>query len=209
MRDNVLSTPVSPSDLPNWLCRMAEAWGGSGMPVVLDVSRSSWCRVPGEISTLLTRLGVDVEGLYTGTLDRSCPPNLKAVEAIMSRAPWMVCSEKDMGRISSRMRGGQVYRFDGDVLVDGDVSPGAEISAGGSVYVRGAIKGRVCAGQSASKARIICESLFPELVSVGEFHVAGDRITGSWWGAPAMISLNDGRIRIDNPTDEFLLPHIE
>lgn len=63
--------------------------------------------------------------------------------------------------------GQQIYAADGDLIVIGTVSVGAEVLADGNIHVYGALRGRALAGvRGDNKARIFCQSLEAQLVSI-------------------------------------------
>ena len=72
--------------------------------------------------------------------------------------------------------GQQVYAADGDLIVMASVSAGAEILADGNIHVYGALRGRALAGvKGDTSARIFCQSLEAELVSVaGQYKISED-----------------------------------
>lgn len=72
--------------------------------------------------------------------------------------------------------GQQVYAPDGDLIVMASVSAGAEILADGNIHVYGTLRGRALAGvKGDTSARIICQNLEAELVSVaGQYKISED-----------------------------------
>ena len=72
--------------------------------------------------------------------------------------------------------GQQVYAADGDLIILASVSAGAEILADGNIHVYGALRGRALAGvKGNTNARIFCQSLEAELVSVaGQYKISED-----------------------------------
>jgi len=72
--------------------------------------------------------------------------------------------------------GQQVYAADGDLIILASVSAGAEILADGNIHVYGTLRGRALAGvKGDTSARIFCQSLEAELVSVaGQYKVSED-----------------------------------
>jgi septum site-determining protein MinC len=73
--------------------------------------------------------------------------------------------------------GQQVVSKGGDLVVTASVSHGAELLADGNIHVYGALRGRALAGISGDKnARIFCQSLEAELVSIAGFYRLSDAI---------------------------------
>ena len=96
------------------------------------------------------------------------------------------------------VRGGQViYAQKSDLVVVAPVNPGAQVIADGHVHVYGRLRGRALAGaRGRSDARVFCQSLEAELVSVnGEFLTAED-IPAEMRGRPAQIFVDKGAVRI-------------
>lgn len=75
--------------------------------------------------------------------------------------------------ITAPMRSGmQAYARGGDLIVTAQVSPGAELLADGHIHVYGALRGRALAGvQGNTEARIFCQSLDAELVSIAGYYL--------------------------------------
>lgn len=72
--------------------------------------------------------------------------------------------------------GQQVYAADGDLIILSSVSAGAEILADGNIHVYGALRGRALAGvKGDTKARVFCQSMFAELISIaGQYKISED-----------------------------------
>lgn len=64
----------------------------------------------------------------------------------------------------------------GDVILNASMNSGSEVISSGNIYIYGAAKGRVVAGASGdTKARIFCQSLNAELISIaGTYCIADD-----------------------------------
>jgi len=88
--------------------------------------------------------------------------------------------------------GQQVYAADGDLIVMASVSAGAEILADGNIHVYGSLRGRALAGvKGDTSARIFCNNLQAELVSVaGQYKISED-IDTSVLGQSTQIFLSD------------------
>lgn len=87
--------------------------------------------------------------------------------------------------------GQQLIAEQGDVILAADTNSGSELIAAGSVHVYGTIRGRVIAGASGqTQARIFCQKLEAQLVSIaGTYHVADD-IPEDYLGKAVQISLS-------------------
>lgn len=75
------------------------------------------------------------------------------------------------------LRTGQCLVQDlGDVILNASMNSGSEVISSGNIYIYGAAKGRVIAGASGdTKARIFCQALNAELISIaGTYCIAED-----------------------------------
>lgn len=92
--------------------------------------------------------------------------------------------------------GQQAVSIGGDLVVAASVGHGAELLADGHIHVYGALRGRALAGMSGNKeARIFCQSLDAELVSIaGVYRLSDDIIRQD---GPCQIFLSDGHIQIE------------
>lgn len=94
--------------------------------------------------------------------------------------------------------GQQVFAPSGDVVILHQTSAGSEILAGGSVHVYGALRGRVLAGINGDQtARIFCQSLEAELVSIAGCYQLLDDTETSLKGQAAMIRLVDNKLLVE------------
>ncbi|PIE43690.1 MAG: septum site-determining protein MinC [Gammaproteobacteria bacterium] len=93
--------------------------------------------------------------------------------------------------------GQQVYASGTDLIVLAPVSAGAEILADGNIHVYGPLRGRALAGiKGDTKARIFCQSLEAELVSVaGQYKISED-LQDKGWREPRQIFLDQERLTI-------------
>lgn len=80
--------------------------------------------------------------------------------------------------VTSPIRSGmQVYAKGGDLIVVAQVSAGAELLADGNIHVYGALRGRALAGvQGNVNARIFCQTLEAELVSIAGFYLTKEEM---------------------------------
>lgn len=97
--------------------------------------------------------------------------------------------------LTSPVRSGQQVVCKGDLIITAAVSNGAELLADGNIHVYGALRGRALAGISGDKtARIFCQSLEAELVSIAGFYRLSDAIPVL---GPCQIFLQDDQIQIE------------
>lgn len=92
--------------------------------------------------------------------------------------------------------GQQVVSKGGDLIITAAVSHGAELLADGNIHVYGPLRGRALAGISGNlEARIFCQSLDAELVSIAGFYRLSDAIEAH--NGPCQIYLQDEHIQIE------------
>lgn len=99
--------------------------------------------------------------------------------------------------VSTPVRSGQqVVSKGGDLVITSSVSHGAELLADGNIHVYGALRGRALAGIAGDKnARIFCQSLDAELVSIAGIYCLSDKMPPI--ASPCQIFLQDDRIQIE------------
>ena len=130
----------------------------------------------------------------------------KEVELLSSEPepeePELVPEQSEGNRVEVIKRpvrsGQQVHAPDGDIVILSHTSAGSEILAAGSVHIYGKLGGRVLAGINGDRsARVFCQSLEAELISIaGQYQLFDDAET-SLVGQPAMISLDGDRLKIE------------
>ncbi len=93
--------------------------------------------------------------------------------------------------------GQQIYAPDGDLIIINQVSHGSELIADGSIHVYGALRGRALAGINGNQqARIFCNSLEAELVSVAGSYKLSEDIERQAWKVSAQIYIKQDRLQI-------------
>ncbi len=99
--------------------------------------------------------------------------------------------------VTTPIRSGQQIYSAGDLIVMAQVSAGAEILADGNIHVYGPLRGRALAGvKGNTQARIFCQILEAELVSIaGQYKISED-LQGDRWRKNAQICLRDDRLDI-------------
>jgi septum site-determining protein MinC len=91
--------------------------------------------------------------------------------------------------------GQQIYAEDGDLIVLAPVSPGAEVAADGHVHVYSRLRGRAHAGVKGDReARIFCDKLEAQLVSVAGVWLVNEDIDARFLGKRVQIFWLDGAI---------------
>lgn len=95
--------------------------------------------------------------------------------------------------ISQPVRSGQqVHAPEGDLVILAPVQAGAEVLAAGNIHIYGPLRGRALAGISgAESARIFCQSLEAELVSIAGHYKISEDLQGNGWKNAVQIQLRD------------------
>jgi septum site-determining protein MinC len=101
--------------------------------------------------------------------------------------------------VTRPVRSGQrIYAAGGDLSVVAPVSSGAELMADGSIHVYGPLRGRALAGMNGNmEARIFCQDLQAELVSVAGHYRISENIPAELRGMPVQIYLDQKVLRIE------------
>jgi septum site-determining protein MinC len=101
--------------------------------------------------------------------------------------------------VTRPVRSGQrVYSAGGDLSVVAPVSSGAELMADGNIHVYGPLRGRAMAGMKGDTgARIFCQDLQAELISVAGHYRVSESIPVELKGAPVQIYLDKEVLRIE------------
>jgi septum site-determining protein MinC len=149
------------------------------MPVAIQAGNSF-------INTIAQAQGLAVLNGSSGQ-DKSLQP---AAEAI---APQVIKTKL----LTSPVRSGQqIVSQGGDLVITASVSRGAELLADGNIHIYGTLRGRALAGISGNKqARIFCQSLDAELVSIAGFYRLRDGIEAI--NSPCQIFIQDDKIQIE------------
>ncbi|NCA70957.1 MAG: septum site-determining protein MinC [Sphingobacteriia bacterium] len=101
--------------------------------------------------------------------------------------------------ITRPIRSGQrVYASAGDLCVIAPVSAGAELMAEGNIHVYGSLRGRALAGMRGNReARIFCQDLRAELVSIAGHYRVSENIPVELRGIPVQVFLDQKILRIE------------
>ena len=101
--------------------------------------------------------------------------------------------------VARPVRSGQrVYASGGDLSIIAAVSSGAELMADGNIHVYGPLRGRALAGMNGNlDARIFCQDLQAELVSIAGHYRVSENIPAEMRGFPVQIFLDQKILRIE------------
>jgi septum site-determining protein MinC len=105
--------------------------------------------------------------------------------------------------ISQPVRSGQqVCAPEGDLIILASVQAGAEVLAAGNVHVYGPLRGRALAGiHGAVNARVFCQSLEAELVSIAGHYKISEDLQDNGWKTAVQIQLKDDSLVV-TPLDK-------
>ncbi len=135
---------------------------------------------------------------------RTPPPREPATPASSRPAATRTAPEEAAPTASQRLvtrpvRSGQrVYAPGGDLSVIAPVSNGAELMADGNIHVYGPLRGRAMAGMKGdTSARIFCQDLQAELISVAGHYRISENIPEEVKGVPVQIFLDQDVLRVE------------
>ena len=125
------------------------------------------------------------------------------IERVVERVVETVVEERLVQRpsrvVTRPVRSGQqVYAEGADLIVLAPVSEGAELLADGHIHVYGTLRGRALAGVKGDEsARIFCQQLEAELVSIAGNFVLQDALPKELLKKPAQVSLNGQKVAVE------------
>ncbi|MFA0568611.1 septum site-determining protein MinC [Vibrio sp. 99-70-13A1] len=171
-------------------------------PVVINISQ-----VDGDIDFSQLKKGISLAGMIpvgiAGCKDKRIQNLAKeAGFAVMtaskspSQAPATMAPTKV---VRTPIRSGQqVYAKDSDLVILSHVSAGAEVIADGSIHIHGTLRGRAIAGASGqTQAKVICNDLQAELVSIAGNYWLSDQIESEYWQKKIILSMTDDVLHLD------------
>jgi len=95
------------------------------------------------------------------------------------------------------IRSGQVFEFDGDVLLLGDVNPGGTVRSTGSIYVLGSLRGIAHAGTSGDTQTIIAAAIMqPTQLRIADVISRPGDEWSEVTGATEFAYLEDGKMLV-------------
>ena len=126
----------------------------------------------------------------------------KAVVSTQEPAPQPVEREKEEpvliptkvhhGNVRS---GQQIYAAGGSLVIIGTVGNGAEVIADDSIHIYGSLRGRALAGaRGNTQARIYCQELDPELVSIAGTYQLSDALPKEMNGQHVHVHLEQDKL---------------
>jgi len=121
-------------------------------------------------------------------------PAAAEAEAAETPAPRASAVDPPPARIVSQpvRSGQQILAPEGDLVILAPVQAGAEVLAAGNIHVYGPLRGRALAGiHGAESARIFCQSLEAELVSIAGHYKISEDLQDNGWKSAVQIQLRD------------------
>ncbi|WP_375054894.1 septum site-determining protein MinC [Zobellella sp. DQSA1] len=118
---------------------------------------------------------------------------------VVQEAPTALLSQPGTKVHRGPVRSGQqVYAPNGSLVILGAVSNGAEVIADDSIHIYGQLRGRAVAGAKGNEtARIYCQQLMAELISIAGHYQLSDGLQGSNWEQAVSISLAGEQLKFD------------
>lgn len=156
-------------------------------------------RAPQALQAALQALDVPVlQGLKRKGAEVEVAAKAEAVAVAPAPVPTPVASRAATRIITQPVRGGQQIYAEGDLIVLAPVSAGAEVLADGNIHIYAPLRGRALAGvQGNTEARVFCQSLEAELVSVaGRYRVAEDLRKTPQWGKAVQLLLDQDQLNL-------------
>jgi len=157
----------------------------------------------GDLKSVINDLGLaDVsQSKFTESALKTTKPEVKPKpEQPVSVAPPNEPVLKPAKVINRPVRSGQqVYAEGGDLVITAAVSEGAEVLADGNIYIYGTLRGRALAGvKGNSHARVFCQSLDAELISIAGQFIMHETVKTSCWKQPAQVYLEEDTLHIES-----------
>ena len=134
----------------------------------------------------------------------AAPSAPEDVEAAVVATPTTSAGDPPPAKIISQpvRSGQQVHAPDGDLVILAPVQAGAEVLAAGNIHVYGPLRGRALAGiHGAESARVFCQSLEAELVSIAGHYKISEDLQDNGWKSAVQIQLRDD-VLVVTPLDK-------
>ncbi len=137
-----------------------------------------------------TKVAAKAAGLAVMTAGKvvATPTPEPVIENPKADEPPVTSTRVHHGNVRS---GQQIYAAGGSLVIIGTVGNGAEVIADDSIHIYGSLRGRALAGaRGNTQARIYCQGLDPELVSIAGTYQLSDAL-------PAEMTEQDVHIRLE------------
>jgi septum site-determining protein MinC len=141
------------------------------------------------------------EAMELAILSDHTPRRREAAKRPAANAPVTPAAKPRGTKVVERpVRSGQrVYAPGGDLIILAQVSSGAEVMADGNIHIYAPLRGRALAGVKGNlEARIFCQNLQAELVSVAGHYRISENIDPQLKGRAVQIHLQERTLHIDS-----------
>lgn len=144
----------------------------------------------------------DEPAAATASVDTSTTPAVSAVATAATDGDDLLTDALHPAAtrvITTPVRSGQqIYAAGGDLIVLAPVSAGAELLADGNIHVYGPLRGRALAGvKGNTEARIFCQSLEAELISIAGYFKLNDDLRETQWKQSVQAYLTEETLHIE------------
>lgn len=183
------------------------------MPVIIDLNKIAEAVNPldfASIKTLLDEHGLVPVGIRGGNPTQQQAAGAAGFAILNNTRGEKTDLPSKMGQetspaatsgakiVAQTVRSGQqVYAKNSDLIILASVSPGAEVLSDGNIHIYGSLRGRALAGVNGNKeARIFCQKLEGELVSIAGHYWVNEDIAPLPDGQTIQIYLENDRLHI-------------
>lgn len=138
----------------------------------------------------------NLESVPVATEPAAAKPPKTVIETVVETVVEEKLVHRPSKLLTRPVRSGQQFYAEGaDLIVTTQVGEGAEVLADGHIHVYGALRGRALAGVKGDKsARIFCQSLEAELVSVAGVFMLSDELRETSWKQPSQVTLDEEKL---------------
>lgn len=142
-----------------------------------------------------TKVAAKAAGLAVMTAGKAVVPSQESAPQPVEREkeePMLTPTKVHHGNVRS---GQQIYAAGGSLVIIGTVGNGAEVIADDSIHIYGSLRGRALAGaRGNTQARIYCQELDPELVSIAGTYQLSDALPKEMNGQHVHVHLEQDKL---------------
>ncbi len=142
-----------------------------------------------------TKVAAKAAGLAVMTAGKAVVPTQEPAPQPVEREkeePMLTPTKVHHGNVRS---GQQIYAAGGSLVIIGTVGNGAEVIADDSIHIYGSLRGRALAGaRGNTQARIYCQELDPELVSIAGTYQLSDALPKEMNGQHVHLHLEQDKL---------------
>jgi septum site-determining protein MinC len=142
-----------------------------------------------------TKVAAKAAGLAVMTAGKAVVPSQESAPQPVEREkeePMLTPTKVHHGNVRS---GQQIYAAGGSLVIIGTVGNGAEVIADDSIHIYGSLRGRALAGaRGNTQARIYCQELDPELVSIAGTYQLSDALPKEMNGQHVHLHLEQDKL---------------